>query len=81
MPRNLGELGEMFSSEEVRELRQEDQTEIQKLRHDKKMLEEKILRLKKLSEPFMAEMFNVQASVIKRLKDFCRSYSGHGSLL
>ena len=54
----------MFSSEEVRELRQGDQTEIQKLRHDKKMLEEKILRLKKLSEPLMAELFNVQSDQI-----------------
>ena len=64
MPRNLGELGEMFSHEEVRELRQGDQTEIQKLRHDKKMLEEKIFRLKKLSQPFLSEMFNVQSEQI-----------------
>ena len=56
MPRNLGELGEMFSSEEVRELRQGDRTEIQKLRTEKKMLEEKISSLKKLSEPLMAEL-------------------------
>ena len=64
MPRNLGELGEMFSSEEVRELRQGDQAEIQNLRHEKKILEEKIFRRKKLSQPFLSEMFNVQSDQI-----------------
>ena len=34
------------------------------VRHDKKMLEEKILRLKKLTQPLMAEMFNVQSDQI-----------------
>ena len=45
MPRDLGELGLMYSSEEVRELRQGDQAQIKKLKVDKKMLEEKISRL------------------------------------
>ena len=47
MPRDLGELGLMYSSEEVRELRQGDQAQIKKLKVDKKMLEEKISRLSK----------------------------------
>ena len=45
MPMNLGDLGERYSSEEVRELRKQDQAEIKKLKADKKMLEEKISRL------------------------------------
>ena len=57
MPRNLGELGEMFSKKEVEELRQDDQAKIKKLKVDKKMLEEKISRLTRLSKPFLAEFF------------------------
>ena len=57
MPRNLGELGEMFSKDEVEELRQDDQTEIKKLKADKKRLEEKISRLTRLSQPLLAEFF------------------------
>ena len=45
MPWDLGELGVMYSSEEVMELRQEDQAKIQKLETYKKMLEEKISKL------------------------------------
>ena len=45
MPMNLGDLGERYSSEEVRELRKQDKAEIKKLKADKKMLEEKISRL------------------------------------
>ena len=51
MPRDLGDLGVMYSSEEVRELRQGDQAQIQKLEADKKMLEKKISRLSKLALP------------------------------
>ena len=53
MPRDLGELGLMYSSEEVRELRQGDQAKIQKLEADKKMLEEKISRLSSLQSDQM----------------------------
>ena len=45
MPWDLRELGVMYSSEEVMELRQEDQAKIQKLEAYKKMLEEKISKL------------------------------------
>ena len=51
MPRDFGELGVIYSSEEVRELRQGDQAQIKKLEADKKMLEEKISRLSKLAPP------------------------------
>ena len=51
MPRDLGELGLMYSREEVRELRQGDQAQIEKLEADKKLLEEKISRLSKLAPP------------------------------
>ena len=54
---NLGELGEMYSSEEVRELRQWDRAEIEKLKVDKKMLEEKISELSRLAQPFVAKLF------------------------
>ena len=56
MPRDLGELGEMFSSEEVRELRQGDHQEIKKLKADKKSLEDKIARLARLSQPLLEEL-------------------------
>ena len=51
MPRDLGELGLMYSREEVMELRQQDQAQIEKLEADKEMLEEKISRLSKLVPP------------------------------
>ena len=51
MPRDLGELGLMYSKEEVRELRQGYKARIQKLKADKEMLEEKISRLSKLTPP------------------------------
>ena len=69
MPRDLGELGLMYSSEEVRELRQQDQAKIQKLEADKKMLEEKISRLSKLVPPHQIPagkrtfLFNDQLSI------------------
>ena len=44
MPINLGDLGVMYSSKEVKELRKQDQAEIKKLKADMKMLEEKISR-------------------------------------
>ena len=57
MPRDLGELGLMYSSEEVMELRQGDQAQIKKLKVDKKMLEEKISELSRLAQPFVAKLF------------------------
>ena len=56
MPRDLGELGEMFSSEEVGELRRGDRQEIKKLKADKKSLEDKIAKLARLSQPLLEEL-------------------------
>ena len=53
MPRDLGELGVMYSREEVRELRQGDQAKIQRLKARCWMLEEKISRLSSLQSDQM----------------------------
>ena len=68
MPRNLGELGEMFSREEVEDLRHDDQAKIKKLKADNKMLEEKISKLSRLSQPLLAELFpdQIAAGAINR---------------
>ena len=79
MPRDLGELGLMYSSEEVRELRQGDQAQIQKLEADKKMLEEKISRLSKLTPPHQMPAGNRTFLFIDQLGtivDCFRSFEG-----